>query len=306
MRGEREGCARRVAVLAGRGALLVVRIDGRRVEAVAERNARIAAAAACPRATPCVFAGPFGIAAERGRVVRFHAGDAGLMQSAGRKNENEPSTGTRTSRAAAATAASGDVPGAAPKVRCVRARATVDAVQGVMDRHVHHRVHACFLRPVATEEARRDQASPAFAFQAMTAFGPDAGAEAVAPARNTPTARHTARTSSRILMVPYSSPDGPTPTARNGVERSPLSRKRGLRVDSASRRRTRSRPPEHGMLRSFAAIVSRMATEVSVRLGRYGVDAGCRPARGTRSSGSSSGSRAPRPTTGPDRACRRS
>ena len=42
----------------------------------------------------------------------------------------------------------------------VRTRATDDTVQRVMDGHVHHRVHARFLRRVITNEARGDRSVP--------------------------------------------------------------------------------------------------------------------------------------------------
>jgi hypothetical protein len=45
------------------------------------------------------------------------------------------------------------------------------------------------------------EASPAFAFQAVTAFGPAPGPDAVALVRNIPTARQAVRPSSRILMA---------------------------------------------------------------------------------------------------------
>ena len=45
------------------------------------------------------------------------------------------------------------------------------------------------------------EASPALAFHAVTAFGPDAGPDAVALVRNSPAARQAARASSRILMA---------------------------------------------------------------------------------------------------------
>jgi hypothetical protein len=44
-------------------------------------------------------------------------------------------------------------------------------------------------------------ASLALAFQAVTAFAPAAGWDAVALVRNTPAAKHRARPSSRILRI---------------------------------------------------------------------------------------------------------
>jgi hypothetical protein len=47
----------------------------------------------------------------------------------------------RSSRAAAATAASGDAPGST-LVERVRLKPAVDGIQGIVDSDVHHRVHA--------------------------------------------------------------------------------------------------------------------------------------------------------------------
>ena len=77
--------------------------------------------------------------------------------------------------------------GGRAKVRGVWLRAAIDAVQCVMNRDMHHRVHARFLWPVATDEARGDtKASPALAFQAMTAFAPGSDLDAVALAKKHP------------------------------------------------------------------------------------------------------------------------
>ena len=108
---------------------------------------------------PASWAGRPGIARRARRVVGLDARDtrvdARLREGSGRAGA---SSVTSTSRAAAATAASGEAPRFARGVERVRTRAPVDGIQGVVDGHVRHGVDARFVeRVVAGRDAGRDR-----------------------------------------------------------------------------------------------------------------------------------------------------
>ena len=157
VRGEREGGPRRVAVLAGGDAFLVRRINRRRVEAVGGTQGQDRCSSRMSQGDTTRLRCPSRDRRESGRVVRFHAGDTGADAVGGEEEGERAEYRDQNVTRSCSDRGLRRRPGCRAKARSVRSRAKVDRVQGVMDRRVHHRVHAGFLRREATEEARRDR-----------------------------------------------------------------------------------------------------------------------------------------------------
>ena len=151
----RAGCE---AVLAGSGALRVGGVEQRRVRTVRGAQGEdgrggglsdVDARASWPAVRD---------RGERRRVVGLDARDARVDARRREGSGSWPRSVTSTSRAAAATAASGEAPRFDLGVERVRTGAPVDGIQGVVDGHVHHGVQPRFVqRVVAGRDARRER-----------------------------------------------------------------------------------------------------------------------------------------------------
>ena len=174
-RSEGEGGAGREAVLAGGGALWVAEVEQRGVGAVAGPQREDRRRRGPAERDPAGLGRPGRDRGERGGVVAFDAGHAGIAAAlAGTGQGSGRCVGTSTSRAAAATAASGDVRRRACRVYAYgseRRSMAFSASWMAMCIIAYMRDSCSGLSSGAMQAARA--ASAAFAFQETTAFPAD-------------------------------------------------------------------------------------------------------------------------------------